>query len=543
MPIGSPSEAYEADELLRQMPRALMGGTRAMRQAGSAYLPPHQAEDSVPNIEGLNLRSVKSAYEIRRQRSVLYPFFSQAVSKSVGHILCHPIKLLEDVPERVEDLWENIDLKGNIGDVFMRDVLFDAIGEAGVSFILVDHPTISESASLADLRPEDRPYWIHLKASDILNPENWERVNGVPRFSILRVKACGSEKDPADEYQTIMVERERVFRRAGSIGNATPFATVEVHRKVKDDNGDDKWILETAPTPLRPHTEIPIVPLYIHKSTEFRGVCPFDHLAHLCVMHWQKQSDKDMTLYRIAPPVLHRTGCTKKEVGEQMILAAGVVLYSENKDARAEFLEHGGTAMQSLSDDLESLEARILAWSNEPHIQRAQSDTATGRLIDKEQARTEIQAWAIVVKDCIEQALGLTAMYLQEPSGGSIELTAAKVQDNRDVEKLRFVVDVLERYGVNALTVLKELQCAGMLSDDFEIEEALSGADMGESKTAMLLTFVRRVLELVSGGMGEEEAIDKALAESEDEPSRQEAMSEDVTGGQDSSNQYSETVS
>lgn len=482
MPIGEKTAAWKEDEALRELPRTLLGGTRAMRGAERAYLPAHPGERYLQvRTEGGDWEFRESddqntAYRIRLARSVLYPFFARAVEKAISAILAKNIKLLDDVPDEIktgsgrwrEGLWENIDLRGNIGDVFLRTVLYDALGEAGVSFILVDHPAIGEDLSPADLKDTDRPYWVHVPARSVLNPDNWKMIDGVPRLTVLMVEEWTTRD--ADPYAREGHSRLRVLRRAGADGNPFPeHCSAEVWEERKQEGSTAlEWVMVEPPVPMKPHAEIPVVMVPIRKRGEFRGISPFEHLEHLCVAHWQKLSDYDMTLYRIAPPIIHRSGASKSEVLDQFVISAGVVMYSENERADAKYVEHGGSAIGSLQEDLDRLEARILAESMEPHIRRVGPDTATGRKIDDDQAKTEIQAWAIVIKDAIEEALRLTALYLGHKSGGSVELTSARRHELTDVERLKLAAEMMESCGVPSEEQLAELQRHGLFSDDFD---------------------------------------------------------------------------
>jgi hypothetical protein len=487
MPIGKPTTAYAEDETFRQLPRTLLGGTFAMRQAGAVYLPPHPAENlkptvTVPGTEG-GLVTValpqRTAWETRRDKSVLYPFFVRARDKAVASILSRSIVLGDDVPETVKALWENVDLRGNIGDVFLRDVLRDALGEAGVSFILVDMPPLGEVESNADLKPTDRPYWVHVRACEVLNPDNVEIVDGVPRPVSLMRSEVGVRR--IDAYTVEEIKRIRVWTRAGSPGNGGPYATSEVYEETSGASGKT-WVLVGGPDAMRPHAEIPLVPVYLNKVAELRGRSPFSHMADLCVSHWQKLSDKDDILFKIAPPILHRSGCTGDEAKSQVIMGAGTILYTKEARGRTEYVEHTGKSAETMREDLSSLEARLLAESMEPHIRRTGSDTATGRLLDWSEIKTEVQAWAIAVKDATEVALGMTAAYQGETEGGSIELPAAQRYDLRDAEKLKLAWEVAQGLELNRRVVLEEMKAAGVFSDDFDVSKAMRASFVNRKK-------------------------------------------------------------
>lgn len=515
MPIGKPTAAYDEDEVARVQSRVLLGGTRPFRAQCEQFLPANPGEKYLPP----ETDPPRTSYAIRVARSVLYPLYKRAISKAVGAILRKPVALQDDVPSAVEALWEDIDRRGNNGDIFLRDVLRDGLGEAGVSFILVDHTPVTGD-SRADLKPSDRPYWVHVRARDLLNPDNWIMVDGVPRPKVWQVEECTTEAK--DEYTPKSVKRIRVLRRAGEPdANGVTHAVAVAELWQKDESKADQpesWILASSggPFEMTPHVEIPIVPLYFGKSGEFRGCSPFDDVGFACICHGQKLSDKDWTLWRISAPLIHRAGCTKDEAQKQFLVASGAVWWSESPEAKAEWLEHSGQVLASSAEDLRALAEQIAIWSMEPHVKRVGDETATGKLIDYEQAQTEIEAWGLAVKDAIEQALKLTAMYLGEASGGSVEVPSAKRDDQRDIAKLTLARELAVDFGLPAEVVLAEFKKAGVFSEDFDIGAAVAAAEEALKAGAEgdRLAFARRVVERVATGVDLETALDHAAASS-----------------------------
>ena len=78
---------------------ALMGGTRTMRAAGKAYLPQWPAEDEAP-------------YRSRLATATLFPAYARTVSVLTGKPFSKPVAYGEDIPPRIRDWLEDVDLQG-----------------------------------------------------------------------------------------------------------------------------------------------------------------------------------------------------------------------------------------------------------------------------------------------------------------------------------------------------------------------------------------------------------------------------------------------
>lgn len=528
--VATPGDNYERMEDCRRLPRLLIGGTRALRQEENAalYLPPEEDEETHPG--GLDkpggqigtARQHQSEWQVRVSRSVIFPFFSRAVRRAASAILAKPIVLKDDVPQEIrgtrddykDGWWENVDLEGNDGNVFFSRVAEDSLGDAGVSYVLVEHQKAPEGATLADFKAQGlRPYLVHVKAKQVLDPEV-EIVNGRKRNKVIRIKARRREK--VGEWGWRWVDQVRVLR-APSLGEdgkpmaaegRRPFVSWEVWEKVDPDAKDSEWApVEGEAGYMEPHTEIPLVPYYTGYHGWMEARTPFDDLAHLNILHTQKHSDLNEGFRINLGAQLHRSGITVEEAAKQRAIGSKRLLVSPPADAKAEWLERSGTAASVAMEDLSQLEARMLALSQEPHVRRTGSETATGRAIDAAEAKTETQAWTIAMRDHIESVLMFLAAYRGYDSGGSVDVVMPPRYSDQDIEALKVLVDMHVKTGGPRLAVLlEEAKRQGRLPDDLDAEqEAMmagqAGMAMGEE--GRMRSVLRPLMERM--GMGEEE--------------------------------------
>jgi hypothetical protein len=474
--INTPSPQWEHAEEVRRLPRLLMKGTRELRKddVAAEYIPQEADED-------------EGEWRIRVQRSVIFPFFRRAVGRAVNSILAKPMVLAEDVPELIagvegverDGYWEDIDLEGHDGNTFWAAVLKDAIGESGISHVLVEFPTRPEGATGADTAGL-RPYNVHIKDAAIIHSRA-EVVAGRKRLAEVRIREHG--KDDAGET----VEQVRQLLAGGTLdaeGNPIEFVRWLIWRdmadgQARDANGapiEDWRVIEEGL--MSPHVDIPLSTLRINSTGWMAGETPFEDLAHLNILHTQKYSDTSENIRVTSGAQLHRTGITKEEAYSQRAIGAKRLLWSEPPEATAEWLERSGSGAAVADADLKRLEDRMDAISNEPHVRRTGDETATGRAIDASEARTEVQAWSIAVRDHVEEAFGFWAVYLGEATGGSVEVPMPPRWSEHGVDGLRFLAELYEATGLpRAQTILEEAQRLGYLSDGVDIEAEVQGLE------------------------------------------------------------------
>src|SRR5258705_6476885 len=93
--VSTPTAEATAQMMRCALPRNLMGGTNAMRAAGTAYLPQEEAESS-------------ALYASRLTRSWLFPAFEKTVIDMTGKVFDKPVTLAKDVPDEIRQWAEDI---------------------------------------------------------------------------------------------------------------------------------------------------------------------------------------------------------------------------------------------------------------------------------------------------------------------------------------------------------------------------------------------------------------------------------------------------
>lgn len=457
MPIDTPSARYQELEEPRQLPRTLMGGTMAMREAGKTFTPDHPAEDD-PD------------YNLRLNSTTLYNGLADTVKKMVGKVFQKPIIINNDVPSQIEDLLSNIDGQGRNLTSFAMDSFKESMVD-GVNFIYVDFPHVQENdqgfATALDQQLQGaRPSSIIINAENLIGWKS-DNIGGVQQLTEVRIKETVSVENPDDEYTENQVDQIRLLQRG----------YFEVWRKVEKISTSDEWYLfEQGNTSL---DYIPIVPVYTNRVGFYEGEPPLSPLAELNLEHWISSGEQRhaLTLARFAMIIV--TGAPTKSDGTKNIqkISPNQVIEIEEVNAKWGMVETAGNGITQGFIDVENIEKRMQHCGMTVRVQTAAGVTATAAQIDSEDADSALMAAATSLEDSLIKMLDIFADYMGLPTGGTVKVNtafAAKKPEGttEDILKIYVAGDLLSKE-----CALKELKRRNVLSEDLDIDKELQKAN------------------------------------------------------------------
>lgn len=452
MSVADLSSTVLAAEAKRRLPRALMGGTAAMRAAGVEYLPQEMAESD-------------KAYQIRLKRSFLFNGFGKTVRDMAGKVFAKPIIIGEDMAPDLVAYAENIDLAGRNLDVFGHAVFCDALAE-GISYILVDMsapvvdidnpqrvPTKAETAGR-------RPWAVHIKAAQVLGWRS-EEINGAEVLTQFRFMESVVEEDGL--YGEKAVSQVRVLIREGSS------VRWETHRK----NDKGEWMLHQSGAMTI--AVIPVAPVYVARTGFFIGIPPLADLAEVNLAHWQSQSDQRNILHVARVPILFGSGIPDAQ-GPLEIGAARMVRVTD-ANAKLAYVEHTGGAIGSGRDDLKDLELQMQTLGLELLIPKPGGQSATGAAIDQARMNAPLAMMAMALKDALENAFVFMAMFagLGNEAGSLTVNTDFAVGIGADADA-SLLLQAVTAGALSRATFLAEMKRRGVLSDDVDPEAEVIAA-------------------------------------------------------------------
>lgn len=452
--VNTPCREYMNLAPVWELPRTLMGGTKAMRNAGVKYLPQEAAES-------------ETSYKARLMRSTLFNAFAKTVGDMTGKVFRKDIVLKDDVPEQIKTFAENIDNAGRHLNVFAKDVFRDCM-QTGIGYILTEMPASlapgqgtgrNGEVTLAD-EQKRRPYLCYIKVEDLIG---WKTdvVDGAITLTQARIKESVSEPD--GPWATKEIPQIRVLEPG----------RWEVWREAKEGPDKGKWFKwREGVTSL---SYIPLAPVYIFRTGFFTGAPPLEDLADLNVAHWQSQSDQRNILHVARVPILFLAGFgddDKIEIGASRALRASDV------NAKAEYVEHTGAAIGAGDKDLENLTFNMQTMGLQLLVPQPGGKTATGELHDDAIENSQLAMMATALQDAIEWSFGFMADYLRlgKEAGGSVVvnkdfgITAGAAAD------IPHILSAVRDGTIDKETAINELKRRGFLSDDVDPETVIARA-------------------------------------------------------------------
>lgn len=442
MDVRTPSDQVSAMSEEWALVNALLGGTKAMRAAGTTYLPRWPAEDS-------------ESYRTRLSTATLFPAYSRTVSVLTGKPFSKPLTIGEDVPSRIAEMLDNVDLQNRNLHTFASEICRDALAY-GFCGILVDCPPSEGVRSLAEEREARiRPYLVHVFGQNVLG---WRTVtdNGSTRLTQLRLLETVEVDD--GPFSVKMIEQVRVLEPG----------LWAVYRKV-----GLVWLVHESGTSSLP--EIPFVPVYGSFRGFMVGFPPMLELAYANVEHWQSKSDQQTILHVARVPILFAKG-----LGESKItIGANSFITTGAENAEVKYVEHTGKAIEAGRVSLLDLEDRMRQAGAELLVIKPGNTTEVQTIADNEQGMCDLQRIVQTVEDALDQALNIMARWIGETDGGHVSIYRDFGAATLAEASAELLLKTKEAGALTLETLLSEFKRRGILSPDInpKVEAASARAE------------------------------------------------------------------
>ncbi|TFW15956.1 DUF4055 domain-containing protein [Duganella callida] len=363
---------------------ALVGGTKAMRAAGTDFLPKFPAES-------------QEAYDFRKKTSTLY----NATGRTIENMAAKPFAeatTVRDIEEPGKTWLENIDLCGNNVTVFAHKLLQAGLAY-GLTHILVDMPTTVDKdgkalypTKAAEQSAGVRPYLVHITPKQILGWRSTRGADGQESLAMLRFMESVEENN--GEFGTKTIAQIRVL-------TPTTWATYRKVEKPTSGQAAEEWSLDkSGPVSLG---KVPLVTFYTKRTGFMTAVPPLLDMADLNIKHWQSSSDQDSILHTARVPVLAISGVQdddKIEIGPKAFLRLPI-------GAEAKYIEHSGAAIEAGRLSLKDLEDQMRAMGAELLVESQVATTATQNNIEDGEAKSQLKLMVEGEEDALDNAITL----------------------------------------------------------------------------------------------------------------------------------------
>ena len=439
---NDPSIALPAVERMREhwaIVDPLMGGTQAMRAAGTKLLPQYPAE-------------ADDTYKDRLALSTLLPAYAETVASSTSRVFAEPLQLGEDIPEPIKLLSADIDLGGNDLNSWSVEWFREALAK-GLCHAMIEHqPTRdAEGNKLYKTVAEEeaagvRPYAVIIKPGQVLG---WRFDGG----KLMQVRYMESVEVADGDFGVKFVDQVRVLEPG----------SWRTYRKPEKGGA---WVAEASGSTNL--TYIPWVTFYTGRTGPMTAKPPLLELAHLNVKHWQSQSDQDNLLHVARVPLLFVF--TDNEEFKLTISSASATRMP--KDGNAKYVEHTGAAITAGRDSLNDL-VDDMRMAGAKLLQKDKQAVKTAAQVNEEAAQelSPLARLAGQFGDCIAQLLQILADYGSLGDGGRVEMRGNFDSDFAPEVSLPNLISMANSGKLSDETLYSEMQRRGVISDELDWED------------------------------------------------------------------------
>lgn len=446
------SSVQTAKHARQQRIRAVYGGNETMRAGGQVYLPKFNRE--LPEV-----------YRNRLQAAHMNNHLAPAIDGYIGRIFAKPIVLAKDNDADAVALWENIDLRGNNGDVFFQNVTRAGILD-GIAWVVVDYPKNTAATLLEERKNNIRPYCRCYEDVNVLFVE----ADDLGRITEFRAKeyVYVRQGDGYSQQMKTYIRRLYIDPESGNVHYQLHF----------DDN-----IVEEGEMSYPAGYGLPVV-AYVTSRQQldtFGSITPpLMDVADQCIRLWQSISEQDNCLTLARCPFLFAAGWTPKD-DDGIPVAPNVAYWSDSENADIHWVEHSGAALGAGLNDINKLEADIASMLLKP-LQNDKERTAYESKSDDTRASSPIKRWAAGAKDMMENVLAVIAHWNNKEDGGSVELISNLEYQESNNAELTVLMNLYTAGAMPLKSLLAEYKRRGVLADDYDIDASVAASEAEGAK-------------------------------------------------------------
>lgn len=450
---------------------AVLGGVDVMRTKPK-YLP------KFPNES-------QADYDFRLKNAKLTNVFADIVETLSAKPFSKEVALAgETRPGWAETFVEDVDTSGNHLNVF-ASTLFNAGVSDAISWVLVEFTRVNTTNAT---RAEEaaigaRPYWRHIKAEDILAAET-DMIRGREEFIHVRIKETETVRDG---YKQTVKERVRVLDRKPMGDGLYAPATFEVFEKQENTHTKTtEWFLLEELSGVITIGVIPLVPFITGRRKGASWVVrPVLQAAiDLQIELFEQENGLKYAKQQTAFPMLTGNGVnpTLDSEGKPMMVPVGpkAVLYAppngEGDHGEWTFIEPSATSLTFLATDIKETITELRELGRQPLTAQTGNLTVVTTAFAADKANSVIQAWAMNLKDCLENCFRFTALWLKQADQIEVFVDTDFDVNLNDAEGPKTLLATRQAGQLSQRTLWTEFKRRGLLSAEFDPdaeEEAL----------------------------------------------------------------------
>lgn len=452
--------------------RTLLGGTDALREARTTYLPQRAAESD-------------EAYRTRLLTTWLFEGYKDSVEDLGSRPFKKPVTLEESLDKQLRLFETDADAEGTSLSDFAQQVFVSGI-HWGLEHVLVNFPK-NPGGTLADDRERGlRPYFERICDDDILGFYSMH-VGGKREIVHLRVQERTIE--PKGTYDIVEMTRVRVYDLMVDPQGARvvrwqlfepPQKGSRFRNWVKVDEGN-----------FGPLNHIPLHTFYTNRVAFLIGEPSMSRLADKNIELWQSESMQVNSLDYARSIVYFGAGFPEMipdptqpgGSNRKMKIGGDQAVFSASADAKFTVVEHQGKAIEAGRQRGLDLKEEMVILGLRPMVEQGQA-TATGRIMDDERASTVAEQWVRNLEQTINAAFkDAGTMINVEVPDDVFAVSEDFGISNQSAEKLVQLIKARELGDIPRETFLEELKRYGVLRPSLDVKELSAKAQAeGDAK-------------------------------------------------------------
>lgn len=465
----NPSSDYAAMCGYWETIEAINGGAEAIRAKGETYLP------KFPN-------ETREDYTHRKASTPFTNIYGDISKNLASKPFSRELKLKDGAPAALVGLTEDIDGQGNNLHVFASTIFQYGLDKA-IDWILVDYSKAPIDAakprSVAEERAAGfRPYWVHISAERMLAAYS-DIIDGVEQFIHVRIREDVTERT---QWSEVTKQRVRVLDRLKMDDGSYAGATYQLFEKQTDAAGKAVWMLIDGPSPISIGV-IPLVPFVTGKriGTTWQVRPPLRDVAFLQIEEYQQESNLKSVMELTCFPMLVGNGIAATTVDDKGVAVAirvpvgpkGVLFAPPDgtgNHGEWRFIEPSAESIKTLIEHLDNTQKNMRDLGMLPLTTANLTVITTANVAMK--AHSAVQAWALTLKDRLEQAFIYTSMWLGDGSkGAEVDIYTDFGVDMEAGSELDSLLKAQAQGVLSKRTVQEEYKRRGVLSDNFDPDE------------------------------------------------------------------------
>lgn len=470
--VESVAEGMSNDDLLARAPDmlamldywdktdALIEGADAVKDAGQLFLPMFRDEDATDYAERLKFTKFTNIYRDIVESLAAKPFEQE--------ITFGESDKTSTVPQEMLDFAEDVDGAGNNLTSFASATFFNGINSA-IDWILVDYPTVDENV----IRTRDdqkkagiRPFWTHVLGRNVLEAR-MRIINGKRVLSYIRVHEPAVAPEP---------ERVRIMERddAGRV-------TWQLYSRK---NKNDTFTQEATGT--LSISQIPYFPFATGRQdgNSFKYFPPMRDAADLQIKLYQAESGLEWATTLTAYPMLAGNGIKperdpngnpkKLGVGPNRVLYA--IPSGEGTFGNWAYVEPSAASLKFQSEKIDATKKDLRELGRQPLTAQSGNLTVITTAVAAGKAKSAVSAWALMLKDALENALVATAEFMNQKDYDPELNVYTDFDDLADGSAdLDALLTMREKGDLTQKTLWTEMKRRKVLSQDFKDDEETAG--------------------------------------------------------------------